>query len=173
MLFHGIFTNAKRGGDFFVGVAPGHKGEDFALAWRDLRFRQAVFEPLSNVLRQAAFAFGHGADGGEQIVTGRRLLQVAQRTRLQRRLDFIIAGKGGEDEHTGVRMVSQQCSRGLDAADARQLQIHEDDVRLLFGKERRGLFTAIRFSHDLEVILKLQRGHEAAADHEVIVDEQQ
>ena len=69
-------------------------------------------------------------------------------------------------------MIAQQRCRGFDAADAGQLQIHEDDVWPLLGKKCRSVFTAIGFTHDLEIVFKLQRGHKAATDDEVVVDKQ-
>ena len=85
--------------------------------------------------------------------------------------NFIVAGEGGKDEHAGSWMITQQGHGCVDAADAGELEIHEHDIRLFFRKQLRGVLASIRLANDLQVVLKLQRGNQAAANDKVIINQ--
>jgi hypothetical protein len=70
-------------------------------------------------------------------------------------------------------MITQQGGGGIDAADAWKLEIHENHVGMVFGEELACSLATVGFGDDFEIVLKLQRGDEATADDEVIIDQKQ
>src|SRR4051794_18958822 len=83
--------------------------------------------------RQRRLARRGRADPRDDLVGGGVLEQVADRAVVQRLGDVLAVGERCERHDPGLAAGAHDPPRRLDAADARHLEVHEDDVRHVLG----------------------------------------
>ena len=149
-------------------VAGGWRRHTLALGTRVSVTVAGLPPPQADAAAQAALAEIRRVEAAASLFNGSALL-----SRLNR------AGELTTDDPHLMRLLQAadhwwQASGGaFDATDAGKLEVHEYNIGLRFGKEPRSVLAPIRLADDFQVVLKLQRGHEAAADDKVIVDEEE
>ena len=98
------------------------------------------------------------------------LVDVAGGAGAQRGDHGALLGEAGDDQHPGrVGQLAQSAQR-LDAVHAGHLDVHQDDVGPQFLGAGDSLGAVGRLADDLDVVLDLQEGAQAPADHLVVVD---
>ena len=70
-------------------------------------------------------------------------------------------------------MGGEDLDGGFDATDARELEVHEDDVGEVRRVSGEGLLTGVGFGDDFDIGFEGEGGGEAGADDEVVVYEEE
>ena len=78
---------------------------------------------------KAAWARVHVADGAEEVWAEDVFRKVGTGARLGGAEDIFFAVVGRKDDDFGLRIMPAELIGGLDSTDAREADIHEDDVR--------------------------------------------
>src|SRR4051794_9508939 len=121
--------------------------------------------------RQRRLARGGRADAGHELVRRRVLEQVADGARVERGRDVVAIGERSEDDDLRAAAVAvREPPRGLDAADARHLEVHEHDVRLALGAHGERLLPVAGEADDLDDVgVVLEQLADPDADDLVVV----
>lgn len=174
MSFDGFFAEVELVGDFFVAVAFGDEDEDLVFAWAGFGAIEAFGEALCDGGWEPALALCDGADGVEEVGARGGFFEESEGAGADGAVDVFVACEGGEDEDASVWVVLADGGDGFDAAGGvvAELEVHDDDVWLIFLVFGEGVGGFGCFCDDLEVGFECEGGGEAAADNEVVVDEE-
>jgi hypothetical protein len=165
----------KRDGDLFVRFALGEHLENFALAAAEQVdgvgdvLAVIVEDGVRNGRTEVAFAAGHGAYRGHQIVGHGIFQQIAAGAGAQdlAHVDRVLVHAQGD--HANVRIVGREAAGGFDAVELRHGDIHDDDIGPQAGGEFDGFAAVAGFAHNFEVGLGAQNHAEALPHYGVIV----
>ena len=112
------------------------------------------------------------ADRRDQLLGGHALQQIGARAGLQRAIDVLIAVIGCEHNEARLRRLHADALDHLDAAQARQPQIDQRDIRLVLAKLRDGLHAVRGLAHHLQAFHHVQQRHQPLAHHVMIFHHQ-
>src|SRR5439155_8978466 len=112
------------------------------------------------------------ADRRGQFLVDDGLEQITARTGLERAKDVFLPFVAGDDDDQGLGPFPANRSRRLEAIDAWKPQIHEHDVWLALTIELERLRSGAGLGDDFHIRLHIDRGLEADADDEVVVDDE-
>ncbi len=114
----------------------------------------------------------HGPDRAQHLLLIRPLEHIAACTGPHRRKDRVVVLEHGDDDDADVRAGRHDAPRGLDAVDARHLDVHQHHI----GLQGRGLVDGIlargRLTHHLGIGHGGQQRAQAFAKQGVIVGNQ-
>ncbi len=179
MGLHRLLGEDEGAGDLAVGAAVGDQAEHLAFA-----FGQGAAAPLAlAVLVLAEEGAGDlgleedvagvdGADGAGQRLGVDVLVDVSPGAGAQGGDHGALLGEAGDDQDAGGVGQFPQAAQGLDAVHAGHLDVHQDDVGLELLGAGHALGAVAGLADHLDVVLDLQEGAQAAADHLVVVDEE-
>src|SRR6266446_1320958 len=179
----GVDAEREDAGDLFVGLALGDELQDLALASREPRQRVlggaaarvaeiAVEQDLRDrraEVRAAARERLHRLDEVEVLGV---LQEIALGPGLQRLAHVDVVGVHREDEHTHAVGALHDLVRRLDAVQARQTDVDDDDGG---AQPLRGFDRAAAVAHlatDLDLGVRLENLAQALAYHGVVLGEQ-
>ena len=103
--------------------------------------------------RQQRFAAGHDVHGLDELGGLDVLEDEAAGTGAQTLVDVLVEVEGGQHQHAGrgVGIVAKDCPGGLQAVHLGHANVHEDDVRLLCGRNRNRLGAIRGLTDDLNL----------------------
>ena len=178
--------------DLLVALAERDAAQDLVLAWRqraELRHRAGRCRRHRRILRRGrtpvgrhqlaghlfgdhAFAAHRAPDRDRQCVALDRLEQVAAGAAAQGRGEVVFVFADRQHQHARARGGLEQRRQRVDAVDAGQVVVEQDQVGLQrFGTAQRFAGVA-RVADDLELRVALQQGRQAAPEQRVVVDDQ-
>ena len=112
-----------------------------------------------------------GADAGHQVVDRRVLQQVAARAREDRVHHVVVLVRDRQHHDARERRDRRDVARRFDAAHARHVEVHDDDVGRDLAHDAHRLVAAGRLADDLHALL-LEQVAEARAEQVVVVDDE-
>ena len=110
-------------------------------------------------------------DAAHQLLDRRVLEQVAARAGEDRVHHVVVLVGDRQHEDARERRDRRDLPRRLDAAHARHVQVHDDDVRRELAHEPERLVAVGRLADDLDALL-LEQVAQAGPEQVVVVDEQ-
>ena len=110
-----------------------------------------------------------GLDRAHQVIGIGALEEIAVRTRAQQGEDVGIILVRGQDQHAHVRERGLDLAGGLDAGDARHLDIEHRDVGMVLADEPERLPAVAGLGHDGDLGVFFQELADAFADDGVVV----
>jgi hypothetical protein len=105
-----------------------------------------------------------------ELLHRRVLQQVAAGAGHHRLHHVAVLGRDGQDDHACERGLLEDPARGLDARDARHVQVHHDHVRRQLRGQLHAVLAVRRLAHHVQ-LLGLQQVAEAAPEELVVVDQ--
>ena len=146
----GFDAEAEAVGDFLVGEALGEEVEDFGFALGKMQFLAGDGLRLVERFDDAAGDFGAhrgaaGADFGDGLahfVGGGALEEVTAGAGFEGIEDFVVVAVDGDHDDEELRELLLELCGGLDAGDAGEVDIHEDDIGAKGGDFGEGLLAA-------------------------------
>ena len=121
--------------------------------------------PMPTVLKTLPSAAWRGR---RQVGRVDRLDDVGCRAPAQRRLDEVLAGRGGEHHDLRVGMAAADLVEAGQSVDVRHAHVEHHEVRLGARDERQYLHPVLRLADDLEAAVLLE-GPACRVEHEALV----
>ena len=184
MLLGGLDADAKPSGHHLVGQAIGDQLQHFQLA--GCQREQGRAAPMITPCRcpdawagrrQGWAEIGPALlDDADRVAhhAWRFLLgQIADGSVLDRPLDIGIAAVRGEHDHLGIGAVLDDHAGGLEAAEQRHLDVHQDDRWTQRSRPIDRLAAVRRFADDGDARIIGEVQTQTGADHVVIIGQQQ
>ncbi len=85
----------------------------------------------ASIRRHVALTRGDLADGVDELLRLDGFHEVRERARFERHVDFLVAGERREGDDPRLRELRANRSNGVGAAEIREAEVHQRDVRLL------------------------------------------
>ncbi|CAI8930529.1 hypothetical protein EMIT0P228_30339 [Pseudomonas brassicacearum] len=125
---------------------------------------------LGDLRADVALPGKNQTNGLDHLVQPSTLGEVTRRARLQQPGGKRILFTHGHRDHLDVRVTAQQLARGLKAADARHLDVHQHHVGLQFARFDQGFFPGFSLANYLQAVDVSQHSCNARTDEIMVID---
>src|SRR5215470_4077116 len=178
-----LYADGENGGNLFIASRLGQELYDFtlarrqdsrvAIAGRELAEPEETFQhALRDFGGKERLVPGHGFDGSQELRGHVGLQHVSARPRGEKIADKFLALIHGKNQYFCFRNFLADLSRGFHTVELRHAEVENCEIRLEFHGQGDSFAAVLGLSADLPIRSCCQQSDQAAADHFVIVSQQ-
>ena len=180
---NGLKPEVQQDGDLLAGFALSDKaknlklagGEDVEGGRKGLRFEVAALDSLEQTIgdlrAEIRAAFGNSAEGIDEVAVGGFFEDEGARAGADSADDRVLVVVHGKNDDLDGGVMAQDLGSGLDAIEAGEADIHENDIGAPGLADLNGIGARFGLRHDLKLFAVSQDGLDAIAHNFVVVNQ--